>query len=414
MESRKNRTVIYQIAGYVAPLCSVLIWYGIGGKEDRLVWSKLVMTLIVTGLFLLHLRTDRTLEKKTCRYPMLVGASFILSFVLLGMYAYLPVGALWLLAVPAVEAAQDEKTAHAVLTLLCVQYAILILPQNQDFTLFIKYLIFGYLLLILYRGLDSKKSILYFLGIVAVFSLILQIVVYEFRIDRIKSEMIPFLCGIGSEILLGFCSVFSYLVLDEKKADEELPKEEEVQTETKEVIPDQITEKERIFLQGIIEPDFELFVRLQHYSMPLLSHSMRISGLSEQAALFIGAEPLLAKAGGLYHEVGRIIDEEDYIEAGTKLAKKYHFPKPLIHVMRQHSTGFEKPGSKEAAIVMLSDCIISTSDYLQDTGKRSAVSDERLVGSIFQNRMDKGNLDEAGFSKEQIEQLKEFYIQNAF
>lgn len=63
---------------------------------------------------------------------------------------------------------------------------------------------------------------------------------------------------------------------------------------------------------------------------------------------------------------------------------------------------------------MLSDCIVSTSDYLQDTGKRGAVSDERLVDSIFQNRMDKGNLDEAGFSKEQIEQLKEFYIRNAF
>lgn len=52
---------------------------------------------------------------------------------------------------------------------------------------------------------------------------------------------------------------------------------------------------------------------------------------------------------------------------------------------------------------MLSDCIVSTSDYLQDTGKRGAVSDERLVDSIFQNRMDKGNLDEAGFSKEQID-----------
>ena len=141
---------------------------------------------------------------------------------------------------------------------------------------------------------------------------------------------------------------------------------------------------------------------------------MHISGLSEQAALFIGAEPLLAKAGGLYHEVGRIVDEEDYIEAGTKLAKQYRFPNALVHVMRQHSTGFEKPDSKEAAIVMLSDCIVSTSDYLQDTGKRGAVSDERLVDSIFQNRMDKGNLDEAGFSKEQIEQLKEFYIRNAF
>ena len=166
MESRKNRTAIYQIAAYAAPICSVLIWYGMGEKEERLVWSKLVMTLIVTGLFLLHLHTDRTLEKKLCRYPVLVGVSYIVSFVLLGMCSYLPIGALWLLAVPVVEAVQNEKTAQAVLTLLCVQYAILVLPQNKDFTLFVKYLVFGYLLLILYRGLDSKKSVWYFLGIV--------------------------------------------------------------------------------------------------------------------------------------------------------------------------------------------------------------------------------------------------------
>lgn len=194
--------------------------------------------------------------------------------------------------------------------------------------MFVKYLVFGYLLLILYRGLDSKKSVWYFLGIVAVFSLVLQIVVYEFEIGQIKSEMISFLCGIGSEILLGICSVSSYLLLDKKTADEET--QEEVQAETKEIVQDQITENDRIFLQSIIEPDFDLFVRLQHYSLPLLSHSMHISGLSEQAALFIGAEPLLAKAGGLYHEVGRIVDEEDYIEAGTKLARQYRFPNALV------------------------------------------------------------------------------------
>ena len=35
MESRKNRTAIYQIAAYAAPICSVLIWYGMGEKEER-------------------------------------------------------------------------------------------------------------------------------------------------------------------------------------------------------------------------------------------------------------------------------------------------------------------------------------------------------------------------------------------
>lgn len=412
MESRKKSRSIYQTAGYLAPAAGVLIWWIIGEKDVRQLCTKLIMTLIISGLYVLQLRMDNMTEQRACRYPILACALFCLSFLLLGMYAYLPIGAMWLLAIPVTEAAKNEKTAHAVLMLLCVQYGILVLVQNQDFTLFVKYLIFGYLILILYRGLEGRKSFAYFLCIVTICDLILQIVAYEFQFAQIAKELPVFLWETGSGILLGVCCVISYLLFEEKEITE--VHKEEIKTEQEVPQTEPITENDRIFLQSIIEPDFDLFVRLQHYSMPLLSHSMRISGLSEQAALFIGAEPLLAKAGGLYHEVGRIVDEEDYIEAGTKLAKQYRFPKALVHVMRQHSTGFEKPGSQEAAIVMLSDCIISTSDYLQDTGKREAVSDERLVGSIFQNRMDKGNLDEAGFSKEQIEQLKDFYIHNAF
>ena len=83
-------------------------------------------------------------------------------------------------------------------------------------------------------------------------------------------------------------------------------------------------------------------------------------------------------------------------------------------MIRQHSTGFEKPKSIEAAIVMLSDCIISTSEYLEKTGDRQAVSDEKLIESIFNNRIEKGNLEDVYITDEKIEALKKFYIENAF
>ena len=82
--------------------------------------------------------------------------------------------------------------------------------------------------------------------------------------------------------------------------------------------------------------------------------------------------------------------------------------------MRQHSTGFELPKSAEAAVVMLCDCIISTSEYLTKSGRRAKISDTQLVTSIFQNRLEKGNLQYAGMTVEQIQTLKEFYIENTF
>ena len=52
--------------------------------------------------------------------------------------------------------------------------------------------------------------------------------------------------------------------------------------------------------------------------------------------------------------------------------------------------------------------------YLQENGKRSAITDEKLVMSIFANRMEKGSLAQAGLTQEQIERLRTFYVAHAF
>ena len=168
------------------------------------------------------------------------------------------------------------------------------------------------------------------------------------------------------------------------------------------------------FLEKITEHDFELLKRMEAYSDTLYRHSMRIGELSWGAAKAIGKDALLAKAGGLYHEIGRIESEEDYIEAGSRIGREYDFPEKLLDVMRQHSTGFELPKSAEAAVVMLCDCIISTSEYLEKSGRSTKISEKQLVTSIFQNRLEKGNLQHAGMTVEQIQTLKEFYIENTF
>lgn len=167
-------------------------------------------------------------------------------------------------------------------------------------------------------------------------------------------------------------------------------------------------------LQNLAEPDFELLEYLKEYSENLYQHSERIALLSEKAAQAIGGNAVLAKAGGFYHEIGRVEEDENYIEAGVRIGREYGFPEELLEVMRQHSTSSTLPKSVEAAVVMLSDCIISTSDFLTKSGKREKLSNQKLVTSIFQNRLEKGNLEQSGMTDEQIQMLKEFYIENTF
>ena len=134
-----------------------------------------------------------------------------------------------------------------------------------------------------------------------------------------------------------------------------------------------------------------------------------------------------AIGGGLTHQnevkaawykmtslIGRIMGVSNYIDAGVKLAEEYDFPKELTDIIRQHSMRHEKPKSLEAAIVLFTDCIVSTNDYLEKSGQKEGVSTQKLVEGIFQNRLSKGTLSESGLSQQQIDKLRHFYIKQYF
>ena len=151
----------------------------------------------------------------------------------------------------------------------------------------------------------------------------------------------------------------------------------------------------------------ELLLRIKEYSESLYEHSIQIGNLSYRAAQIIGADEMLSKAGGYYHEVGKMIGK-NYIEEGLILASEYGFPKELKAILRQHNIKYEKPTSIEAAIVMLSDNVVSTIEYIDKTGDKKFTTN-KIIENIFQTRMEKGTFDETGLSVKDFKVLKEFY-----
>jgi putative nucleotidyltransferase with HDIG domain len=153
--------------------------------------------------------------------------------------------------------------------------------------------------------------------------------------------------------------------------------------------------------------DNDLIRKMKQYSENLYTHSVRIGDISYRAAMEIGADPMLALAGGLYHEIGKI-NGKNYIEEGTKIAEDYSFPKALKAVIREHNIKYDKPGSVEAAIVMLSDSVESTIDYIEKNDDHKFTTD-KIIDNIFQLRMDKGTFDTSHLTIKDFKLLKEFY-----
>ncbi len=201
-------------------------------------------------------------------------------------------------------------------------------------------------------------------------------------------------------------------------------------------------------------------------------HSLMVAQIAEQAAVKIGANPLVCTVGGLYHDVGKAIKPEffsenqanenphdlqspsmsaliikSHIREGQDLAKRYKMPPPVIEAISQHHgnsiisyfyykamklAGENK--SKADLMQALRDTGIEESTFRHEGEKPQTTENailmladsceaasrslrrvtthsiEELVDKIFQSKMDDRQLDESPITLKQIAKVRESFI----
>ncbi len=200
--------------------------------------------------------------------------------------------------------------------------------------------------------------------------------------------------------------------------------------------------------------DQPLLKKLHEAAPGTFEHSLRVSNLAETAAEAIGANPILARVGALYHDVGKIkrplffVENQTYsgienpheklppssskmiITSHTKdgicYAKEYHIPEIIQDFMLQHhgdslasyfynqavaQEGSEnvkeeqfrytgpKPQTKETAILMIADAVESASRTLKDHTQEEI---DALINKIIKDRMNDNQLSESPLTLKDI------------
>lgn len=163
-------------------------------------------------------------------------------------------------------------------------------------------------------------------------------------------------------------------------------------------------------LLRISDPDYELIVMLKNYSKELYEHSYRVAKLSERIAYKVGADSLLAKTGGYYHKIGKL-EGKDYIKHGVEIAISYSFPQEVVDIIKQHAGKNQTPRSVEAAIVMMSDTIISAFEYLEDKQNELVYDKDLVIDQVIDAKLDKDLLDESGLTLKMFRDIKKCFKQ---
>lgn len=197
-------------------------------------------------------------------------------------------------------------------------------------------------------------------------------------------------------------------------------------------------------LLELTNPNQPILKRLLIEATGTYYHSLLVANLAEAAADAIGANPLMARVGGYYHDIGKIknpnlfkenqigenphdrLTPEDsfllissHVSYGLELSEQYKLPKYIKDIIVQHhgtslmqyfyskavklqgedvdkekySYNGPKPKTKEAALVMLADIVEATTRSLQEKIGTEIILEE-LVGKLVRQKLEEGQLDE--------------------
>ncbi len=188
------------------------------------------------------------------------------------------------------------------------------------------------------------------------------------------------------------------------------------------------------------------------------SHSINMANISEEAAVAIEADPLLARVGCYYHDIGKMRRPHYFIENqhgvnphdelqpqisalilishvrdGIELAKEEGLPLAIIDLIPQHHgtsemTSFKhqaqlideqavrdadfqypgpKPQTKEAGIINLADAVESATRSLPNNDPDEI---RELVHTIVKGRYDAGELDECDLTLRDLTRIQEAFL----
>lgn len=157
-----------------------------------------------------------------------------------------------------------------------------------------------------------------------------------------------------------------------------------------------------------INDDFAPIKELRDTSLRVYYHTLEVADLSAAAAAAIGADAMLARAGAMYHDLGKTMSN-NYVKAGVIIAKENNVPQEIINIIEEHNGKIRKPQSAEAAIVLLSDTLVATKDYMMKTSGKM-MEERKLIDNVMTLRLDGGLLDESGLTLNQFKEIKRTFI----
>lgn len=160
----------------------------------------------------------------------------------------------------------------------------------------------------------------------------------------------------------------------------------------------------------INDPECPLLVRLKEFSREEYFHAIHTAYLCDRIAKRLSLDDAAAKAGGYYHKIG-ILKGENSFENVKLVLEDYDIPDYVMEILKEYLNKEEDIVSKETAILLISDTVISSISYLFSKDANANLDYEQLIQAVFKKKMESGILNHNRLSLRELEEIKEILVE---
>ncbi|MDD3367804.1 MAG: hypothetical protein PHP50_02785 [Lachnospiraceae bacterium] len=152
-----------------------------------------------------------------------------------------------------------------------------------------------------------------------------------------------------------------------------------------------------------------LLISLKEKSIQEYYHAIHTAFFCDRIAGQLGADRFACRAGGFYHHIGLLLGENSWKNI-QEICREYDFPPGAMQILEEYTLSKNHIVSKETAILLMSDSIITSIMFLLQNGSDRKLDYDRIIPEIINKRLYSSMLSDSKLTLHDIRVMQKIFL----
>ncbi len=158
----------------------------------------------------------------------------------------------------------------------------------------------------------------------------------------------------------------------------------------------------------INDPECELLVEMKNKSKESYYQAVHTAYFCDRIARRLNLDADATKAGGYYHKIGMIKDNNSF-EQVAEIAIQYVFPPMTGRILQEFLDKKTPIKKKETAVLLMSDAVVSSMLFLFSKESTGTIDYDQVIDTVFKKKLETAVLKDCEISMAELTVMKNIF-----